>query len=193
MVWCSNSLSFAISTPEIECAQHLCPTLLLLSLRLNTKVTKCDPEECLFPSPSTFVLGNQGYETERKGHPPHDQDLHLACCLVLKLQAEERLHREQAQHVVKAVTRCPGKLCLSSSLPQNFCVVLENFLKPTLSEVMTGWVLLVLRMCGWRFHVWREAGLSSHSRSWGNTHWALETESLVSNKLRNEVPRSTKK
>lgn len=34
-----NSLSFAIPTAEIECAHHLCPTLLLLSLRLkNTKV-----------------------------------------------------------------------------------------------------------------------------------------------------------
>lgn len=37
--WCSNSLSFAVSTPKIECAHNLCPTLLLLSLRLkNTKV-----------------------------------------------------------------------------------------------------------------------------------------------------------
>lgn len=82
--------------------------------------------------------------------------------------------------------------CLSSSLPQNFCVVLGKFLKPTLSEVMTDWVLLVLCMCGWRFRVWREGVLSSHSRSWGNTYWALETESRLLNKLRNQVLGSTK-
>lgn len=109
----SSSLSFAISTPEIECAHHFCPTILLLFLRLkNTEVSKCDTEEWLFPSPNTFVLGNQEYEAERKEHPLHVQDLHLAFCLVLKLQAEERLHQGQAQHVVKAVTCCPGKLLI---------------------------------------------------------------------------------
>lgn len=85
-----------------------------------------------------------------------------------------------------------GNCALSASLPQNFCAVLGKFLKPTLSEVMTDWVFLVLHMCGW-FRVWCEGVPSSHSCSWGNAYCALETESRVLNKLRNQVLGSTQK
>lgn len=86
-----------------------------------------------------------------------------------------------------------GNCALSSSLLQNFCVVPGKFLKLTLSGWWLTWVLLVLRVCGWRFRVWCEGALSSHSWSWGNAHCALETESGVLNKLRNQVLGSTQK